>query len=420
MTAPSPEDRLYKLVEDGMCIGCGLCQAVAGPDRVQVRKVRNGELRPVATGVLDHETVDRIYDTCPGARIEGLPDRLAEGANLDLVWGPWRRMVLAWAGDPAVRHRGATGGVLTALGQYLLSSGRVDFILHARASAHQPTYGEPHLSFTPAAVLAGSRSIYGPTAPLTGLASLLDRGQPFAFIGKPCDVTALRNYAKLDARVDDLVRYSLVMVCGGYMPTADMHRFLHRIGIDPASVTGFSYRGDGCPGPTRITTADGKVHDYHYLDFWGEDESAWSLPFRCKVCADGIGEAADIAASDTWPGGSPNRVDSETDPGTNALIVRTAAGAELLDAAVADGALVVGDDVTPHFMNDVQPHQKKKKYAVRARWDGLAAEGRTVPRSARLRLDALAQVNGAEKNRETTGGTRRRVRDGKTSEERPE
>ena len=48
-----------------------------------------------------------------------------------------------------------------------------------------------------------------------------------------------------------------------------------------------------------------------------------------------LGEAADLAAADTWIGGSPNRVDSETDPGTNAVIARTRAGEESLAAAAA-------------------------------------------------------------------------------------
>jgi len=69
----SPEDRLYRIVEEAMCIGCGLCQAVAGREKVEVRKTASGYLHPVAVGDLDHETVDRIYETCPSTRLEGLP-----------------------------------------------------------------------------------------------------------------------------------------------------------------------------------------------------------------------------------------------------------------------------------------------------------------------------------------------------------
>ena len=416
----TPTERLYRIVEDGMCIGCGLCQSIAGADRVRMALVENGTERPIAIGELDHETVDRIYDSCPGTRLEGLPDRLVESATRqDLVWGAYRRMTLAYAGDPEIRFKGSTGGVLTALGQYLVTSGRVEFVLHARASNARPTFGERHVSRDAAEVLAGAGSRYGPTAPLIDIRDHLDREAPFAFVGKPCDIAALRNYAREDPRVDRLIKYWLTPVCGGFMPPGGMKDFLDREGVDPAEVTGFRYRGYGCPGPTRIELADGRVRELRYTDLWGEDESQWSLPFRCKVCPDGIGEAADIAAADSWPGGSPDPATEDQDPGTNAIVIRTAAGLELVEAAVAAGALVVESEVDPRYMDSVQPHQTAKKLAVRARWDGLAAEGRTVPRSARLRLDALARENGEENNRREREGTRQRVQAGKTSEATP-
>ncbi|MDH3450466.1 MAG: Coenzyme F420 hydrogenase/dehydrogenase, beta subunit C-terminal domain, partial [Gammaproteobacteria bacterium] len=359
----TPGERLYAIVEQGLCIGCGLCQTVAGRDRVRVAKTLNGYLQPVVEGRLDQETVDRIYAVCPGTSIEGLPERLVDAdTRHDNVWGPWRRIVRAWAADPQVRFEGSTGGVLTALADYLLVSKRVDFILHVKASATEPSFGDATLSYSSADVLEAAGSRYGPAAPLVDIGEVLARGRPFAFIAKPCDVTALRNYARQDERVDRLVRYWLVMVCGGYGTPQGTVDFYRRAGIEPEQVTGLRYRGRGCPGPTRVETADGKAREFHYIDFWGEDETTWTLPFRCKICPDGIGEAADIAAADTWIGGGPNRVDSVDDPGTNALIARTRAGEELLAAAAADGALTIEYDIVPDILSAYQPHQVNKKY----------------------------------------------------------
>lgn len=420
MPRRSPADRLSAIVEQGLCIGCGICQAVAGPDAVRVVKTTTGWEQPVVVGDLDHATVDRIHDTCPGTRIEGLPERLVDpDAHLDPVWGTWHRMVRAWAADPVVRHEGSTGGVLTALAGYLLDAGRVDFVLHVRASTTTPTFGERHLSFSQADVMEGAGSRYGPTAALLDVDEVLDRGQPFAFVGKPCDISALRNHARYDPRVDELVRYWLTPVCGGFMPPPSMDAFLRRIDVEPESVTGFRYRGQGCPGPTRVEVGD-DVRELHYLDLWGDDESMWKLPWRCKVCPDGIGEAADIAAADSWPGGSPTRGESEDDPGTNAVVVRTAAGLELLEAAVRDGALTVECDIGPAEMNEYQPHQVKKKQAVWARHQGIADEGRIVPATARLRLEELAATIPDEVNEAQRQGARDRIAQGKATEPRPD
>ena len=170
----------------------------------------------------------------------------------------------------------------------------------------------------------------------------------------------------------------------------------------------------------RYELGDGTCKEFRYTDFWGTDESQWVLPFRCKVCPDGIGEAADLAAADTWPGGSPDPATEDADDGTNAVVIRTQAGLDLMRAAEAAGFVTVERDVGPRYMDEVQPHQRKKKLAVRARWDGLAAEGRTVPRSAGLRLDDLARRNGQENNERQFQGTRERVRIGKASEPRPD
>jgi coenzyme F420 hydrogenase subunit beta len=418
--ARTPEERLYRIVEDGLCIGCGLCQSVAGAERLSMVVTPEGNERPYATVPLDHATVDRIYDVCPGTRIDGLPEaEVVEETTVDPVWGPTLRIVRAYAADPEVRFKGSTGGVLTALGAYLVESGRVDFVLHAKASESQPTFGERHMSFTRADVLHGMGSRYGPTAPLVDLGDVLDRARPFAYIGKPCDVSALRNYARHDPRVDALCRYKLALVCGGFMPTPDMRAFLKGIGIDYHDIVDFRYRGYGCPGATRVETRDGRVVEKDYLDFWGEDASAWSLPFRCKVCPDGIGEAADLAASDTWPGGSPTWEGQAEDPGTNAVLARTRAGLELMEAAERDGALVIERDVTARDMDDYQPHQVDKKRAVWARHLGLRTVGKLAPEVRRLRIAELARENGVPENLRQARGTRRRVREGRTSEPTP-
>jgi len=415
----TPKDRLYRIVENAMCIGCGLCQSIAGDDSIRVVKVESGYLCPVVVGEIDHACVDRIYHCCPGTRLEGLPEHLVESdTRTDIVWGPWRQMVPAWAADPKVRHAGSTGGVLTALATYLLSSGRVDFILHVRASESEPSFGERHLSFTHADVMAAAGSRYGPTAPLIDISDVLDRGQPFAFIGKPCDLSALRNFAEIDPRVNELVKYWLTPVCGGFMPPQGLKAFYDRMNIDEKAVTAVRYRGYGCPGPTRIETSNGAV-EADYVDFWGESESMWVLPFRCKVCPDGIGETADIAAADSWSGGTPERDASDKDPGENAIVVRTKAGQELLNAAVRDGALAVGEDLTPEDMNRFQPHQKQKKYAVLSRFTGLQEEGRLTPTTRRLRLKELADAMTDEFNTRQREGARDRVRIGKADEPTP-
>ena len=408
-----------------MCIGCGLCQSAAGEQSIRMRLVANRTERPVVSGELDAETVDRIYSLCPGTRIEGLPEPLiADDSFYDMTWGVWRRMEYAWAGDPEIRFLGSTGGVLTALALYLLESGEVDFIVHAMASRSRPAFGERAVSRTREDVIRAAGSRYAPTATLIDIERILDqceaRNERFAFIGTPCDVTGLRNLATLDTRVDQLCRYQLAMVCGGFMAPTALAKFLDGLGVNLDSLDSLRYRGHGCPGPTRIETRDGRVIEKNYLDFWGEDESAWQLPFRCKVCPDGIGDSADIAVADTWIGGSPSWQGQEGDPGTNALIVRTERAEAMVDRAVGGGYLGRGDTLTPRDLDRFQPHQVDKKRAVWSRFVGMRSAGRIVPDVSRLRLKPLARENTLDTNLAQARGTRRRCLDGSNSEPKPE
>ena len=423
MNEPTPADRLYRICEEGLCIGCGLCAAIAGTDAVQIAVTPEGALRPIAGPALDHATVDRIYETCPGTRLEGLPaHEVDRDTEVDAVWGPFQQIVKAHATDPEVRFKAAAGGVLTALAIYLLESGKVDCVLHATASQEQPSFGVRQISRDRAEVLRGAGSRYGPTATLIDIDRLVDVGRPFAFVGTPCDVTALRNLARVDPRVDALCRMMMAPVCGGFMETPALARRLAEFGVDFDRLAALRYRGHGCPGPTHMEEIDGRVVEKTYLDFWGEDESAWSLPWRCKVCADGIGEAADIAASDVWPGGAPSRAqaaDHSQDPGANGVLVRSARGLKLIEDAVRDGAVVVTTARGTRDMDVWQPHQVRRKRAVWARYEGMRLAGHLVPATARLRLCELYAENPPEENAAETEGSRRRVEMGKASEPRP-
>ena len=120
------------------------------------------------------------------------------------------------------------------------------------------------------------------------------------------------------------------------------------------------------------------------------------MPLRCKICPDGIGEAADIVAGDAWDGASPNREASKTDPGFNSVITRTQKGAALYEAAISAGLIVKSELVDCDFMSRLQPHQVTKKLAGQARIDGLRAAGSVAPELINLRAEALSDLLGAE------------------------
>ena len=407
------DKRFRRIIDEGKCIGCGLCVSVL-PGKLEMAAAAGGYLRPSARQPLIEQDVDAVYAVCPGVVHSGLPDDLIDDtASVDEVWGPVVEIARAYAADPETRHRGSTGGVLTALCDYLIASGTAQAILHVAPDGKAPSFGRPQVSDGREAVLEGAGSRYGPAAPLAALGAMLDRGAPFALVGKPCDISAVRLLGRSDPRVGALITHFLTPVCGGIMPPFGLAAFLERLGIAPADVAAFSYRGNGCPGPTRITLKSGEVVEKTYLDFWGSDSSMWHLPWRCKVCPDGTGEAADIAAADTWPDGSPTEEMLASDPGTNAILVRTKAGAELVRDAVAAGYLVLDGPATIADLDLWQPHHVRKKITSGARFEGMRMAGQLGIETIGLRTEALRARMDTQSDRQQVDGTRARIAIGK-------
>lgn len=404
--------QIAEIVTGGLCMGCGLCQSLAGHDRIAIQMTPEGRLRPMQADGLDSGTVERINAVCPGVRVAGAdPERLQAGAAIDLMWGPAARLAIGYAGDPAVRHLGSTGGVLTALSCFLLETKRVSFILHVAASRTEPMRSVPRLSFDRASVIEGAGSRYGPVAPLADFNSVLDRGEPFALVAKPCDITAVRNLARSDPRVDHLMRYALTFLCGGASDLTKSEEVVRDFRLREEELSLFRYRGFGNPGPTRAETRDGRAFEISYQQMW-EDESKWMIQPRCKICPDPIGESADLVASDVWPGGGPTGEDA----GFNGIIARTAQGTELFEAAKAAGAIVVEREVGFRDFDLFQPHQVRKRRAIWARFVGLRAAGLDTPRAEGLRLREIAQHNSLSENLDEARGARRRARSGRLGE----
>ena len=403
--APLPVE---DIVANALCIGCGLCQSLAGDGRLRLEMTAEGRERPHVLQDIDVDLLGRINAVCPGLVVVG-----PEQAD-DPIWGRAARLAIGHAGEPEIRHMAATGGVLTALAVFLLETGKVDFVLHVAPRQDRPMRWAPKVSRTRTEVLAGSGSRYGPAAPLTGFMDLLDQGRPFAVVAKPCDIGAIANLARIDARVDELVRFRLVMVCGGASEFGKTLDLIVEHGLSEDDVAALRYRGYGNPGPTTIDTHDGRRFTHTYKEMW-EDEGTWQLQNRCKICPDAIGELADIAALDVWPGGNP----VGEDDGFNGIIARTPAGAALLEEAVAAGALVITGDMSFRDLDDYQPHQVRKKRAVHDRLRGIADAGAPVPRFDNLRLAELAEDSDAETRQRSRDGMRQRIENGRAREPVP-
>jgi coenzyme F420 hydrogenase subunit beta len=182
---------------------------------------------------------------------------------------------------------------------------------------------------------------------------------------------------------------------------------LSRLGVREDEVAEFRYRGDGWPGPTRVTTTDGRTLQMSYADAWGGILSR-HLQFRCKICPDGSGGFADMVCADAWYGddkGYPAFAESE---GRSLVITRTQKGEDLVRQA-QDAGYIALSDVDIDEVAKMQPFQARRKMLIVSRLAALALLARPRPRYEGLSLMRAARMAGVLETSKSFLGTLKRL-----------
>ncbi|MFY1687597.1 Coenzyme F420 hydrogenase/dehydrogenase, beta subunit C-terminal domain [Plantactinospora sp. WMMB782] len=393
-----------------LCTGCGVCAYLA-PDEVRMVDVLDHGRRPLPITPVGSggRGAAAALDCCPGVRLGHGSSRPAPGeiAELRPAWGPVRALWEGYAADPAIRHAGSSGGVATALAGHCLTGEGMAGVLHIGARPDVPYLNETRLSRTPAELLANAGSRYAPASPCDRLDLVEAAGGPCVFVGKPCDVAAVRMARQVRPELDRRLGLTIAIFCAGTPTSRGTLEMLERLGVtDPTRLASVHYRGAGWPGSARARTVDDppeRRRELSYAESWG-DILQKHRQWRCSLCADHTGEFADVAVGDPWyrPTGD--------DPGQSLVLARTERGVRLVEAAVAAGVLVL-TPVAPDILPASQPNLLRARGAVWGRITTLRAAGLMAPRLRNLPMAGIwwRHLSIVEKLRSVVG-TLRRIR----------
>lgn len=308
---------------------------------------------------------------CPGRRIVAPPRKQRLSHE---TFGSYISAWEAWAVDEETRLAGSSGGVLTALSTWLIETGVTKSVVASGADATSPTRTISLRLTSKEEALAAAGSRY---APVSNAQLYKTSGAENAFVGKPCEVSAVSAYQDRSGEPDVDSPVLLAFFCAGTPSQRATETLVQSMGSDPDSVTALAYRGDGWPGRFRFTTESGATSSLSYDASWGSHLGR-DLQWRCKTCVDGTGGHADIAVGDYWDAdanGYPIFADMN---GRSVAIARTARGHELLQAAAADGVIVTAE-LDLNRVAAIQPLQVDRKRALPGRLAGRRFAGKAVP-----------------------------------------
>ena len=395
-----------KVLEGNLCSGCGLC---AGLTQSAMVVEQPGFNRPHIAAPVQAETEAAIAGSCPGAVVAPW----GAAANRHEYWGPYVELRTGCATDERLRHRASSGGALSALLVHALQEKLVNAVVEVTADPSWPTRNIVTVATSADEVFKGAGSRYAPSSPLEGILTFLDRNDRLAFVGKPCDVSALRLLGRHDARVAERFPLMLSFFCAGIPSLERSDAVVVKMGLHPAELASFRYRGEGWPGEAAALSSEGDEKRMSYADSWGAILSK-EIQFRCKICPDAVGGSADLACADAWhcdAGGYPLFEDL---PGRSLIISRTAAGADLLSGAVRAGAVHLdAHELQAADVARMQPGQTGKKSLVRARTAALRLLLRPVPVMRGLGVGEASKGASASRKIRNFLGMMRRVVSGR-------
>lgn len=394
-----------------LCCGCGAC-AYISPDEIGMVDTLGYGRRPrFKAGSVPATDSDEALRVCPGI---GLPRACAAdtpGLMTDLLpeWGGVLEVWEGYAANERIRYEAASGGIATALALYAVEKGGMQGTLHTRARGDAPYLNQTAWSASVEDLLAGAGSRYAPASPCDGLRRIEEALGPCVFVGKPCDVAAARNAMALRPRLAANVGLTIAFFCAGTPSTLGTLKMLEAMGVeDLSAVRSVRYRGRGWPGMATVVFARNgtlETRELTYEQSWGDILQKYRQ-WRCYLCADHVGEFADIAVADAW-----HRSLDEGRSGLSVVLVRSERGREILQQARRAGYVYL-EPSGPDILPACRPGQGVALGNLWGRLAALRVMRLPAPRYEGRNLSTLwrTQLSIAEKIRSLAGTAKRVVR----------
>jgi len=303
-----------EVINQGICVRCGACVGLCPYFQYFDGRVV----------VMDrcHADTWKCVQLCPrldydGTSLDAESSCYAEGGEI----GTYRQVVMARAGDNKIRERGQYGGVVSALLICALEKGYVKSAVLTGAGGKDSPGGKTVRNRQDVLRCAGSR--YSAAGGLSALNRAIEAGEDrLGVVGLPCQMEALARMSLMKPDGEERagrIALKIGLFCTWAVDYRQLEAFLERQGIE-----GSAKKFDIPPPPAekfQVQTEKG------WKDFPLSDIRPL-IQKGCALCRDMAAERADISVGAV-----------EGREGWNTVIIRTEAGAGMINTAIEAGWL---------------------------------------------------------------------------------
>lgn len=347
------------VVNNDLCIGCGLCVYKCPSNALEMIWNKNGFLVADAVGNCD----------CNGACLEVCPfnpfpkeevkteNEIAElflptAKNTNKKIGKYNNIYAGYSNE--FRLSSSSGGLGTYICVELLEKKIVDHVFSIQESSKQGTYYEYAVSSNKSDLLVASKTRYFPVTLSTVFSEIDKLEGTVAIVGVGCFIKAIRLAQHSDPQLKEKIKFLIGIICGGVKSRFFTEYLASKIDIKAIDIQKPQF---------RKKDVNSSANDYSFAcsdndseeksirmkvvgDLWG---TGLFKANACDFCDDVTTELADISLGDAW---LPPYF--EDGMGTNVIVTRSLVAENLIKEGIKSKDLAVDFLPLDNFLSSQQ------------------------------------------------------------------
>ncbi|SFI09643.1 Coenzyme F420 hydrogenase/dehydrogenase, beta subunit C-terminal domain [Halpernia frigidisoli] len=334
------------VVENNLCIGCGLCVYKCPSDALEMKWNSEGFL--VANEIKSCDCEGKCLEVCPfnpfpkdEVKTENeISDLfLKNSPNFHKKIGKYNNIYAGFSEE--FRLNSSSGGLGTYILTELLENKIVDHIFSIKETKKSGVFYEYSVSSSKSDLLIASKTRYFPVTLSTVFSKIDNLEGKIAIVGVGCFIKAIRLAQNSDPKLKDKIPFLIGIICGGVKSKFFTEYLASKINIKSENIHNPQF---------RKKNIESSASDYSFA-CENEDEVEKSIRMKtvgemwgtglfknnaCDFCDDVTTELADISLGDAWM--DPFDKDGK---GTNVIVTRSLLAENLIKKGIQNKSLKV-------------------------------------------------------------------------------
>lgn len=338
---------LDTVVNNDLCIGCGLCVYACPSETLTMQWIKHGFLIPKLSGTCDSN--GDCLKVCP---FNPSPEKevrtenelaelfLTDAKKHHSKIGKYNAIYAGHSNE--FRLTSSSGGMGTYIFTKLLTNGIVDHVFSVKESTKPGSHYEYAVSSSKEELLQASKTRYFPVTLSEVMSKIKSLDGRIAIVGVACFIKAIRLAQYKELTLKAKIPFLVGIICGGVKSSFFAEYLASKAGIEKQNMQTPQFRikdYESTAGDYSYGCIDKSINEKKTIkmravgDMWG---TGLFKANACDFCDDVTTELADISLGDAWL--PPYNKDGK---GTNVIVTRSTVAAKLIQDGIENGELTI-------------------------------------------------------------------------------